>query len=81
MAEYQVINIPISDGTQREFAIMDTFELEGHDYIAVALVEGEEIQQGVYIYRYENAEDGDMIIEQITAPEEYQRVIKYYEEM
>lgn len=81
MEEYEVISIPISDGTQREFAILDTFEVEGQDYMAVALVEGEEIQEGIYIYRYENADDGDLIIEQITAPEEYQKVAKFYEEM
>ena len=81
MEEYEVISIPISDGTQREFAILDTFEVEGQDYMAVALVEGEEIQEGIYIYRYENADDGDLIIEQITAPEEYQTVAKFYEEM
>ena len=34
-SEYEVINIPISDGTEREFAIMDTFEVEGKNYMAV----------------------------------------------
>ena len=29
MEEYEVISIPVSDGTERDFAIMDTFEFEG----------------------------------------------------
>ena len=79
--EYEVINIPISDGTEREFAIMDTFEVEGQNYMAVSLIEGDEIQEGVYIYRYQNAEDGDVIVEKITAPAEYKKVSKAYEQM
>ena len=72
MEEYEVISIPVSDGTERDFAIMDTFEFEG---------QGDEIQEGVYIYRYHNAEDGDVVVEQITLPAEYKKVTKFYEQM
>ena len=58
----EVISIPVSDGTERDFAIMDTFEFEGQGYLAVSLIEGDEIQEGVYIYRYHNAEDGDCLL-------------------
>ena len=44
MEEYEVISIPVSDGTERDFAIMDTFEFEGQGYLAVSLIEGDEIQ-------------------------------------
>ena len=77
MEEYEVISIPVSDGTERDFAIMDTFE----GYLAVSLIEGDEIQEGVYIYRYHNAEDGDVVVEQITLPAEYKKVTKFYEQM
>lgn len=81
MEEYEVVTIPISDGTEREFAIMDTFEVEEKTYIAVSLIEGEEIQEGVYLYHSTEAEDGDLLIEQITSPAEYKRVVKAYEKM
>ena len=81
MEEYEVISIPVSDGTERDFAIMDTFEFEGQGYLAVSLIEGDEIQEGVYIYRYHNAEDGDVVVEQITLPAEYKKVTKFYEQM
>lgn len=81
MEEYEVVTIPISDGTEREFAIMDTFEVEEKTYIAVSLIEGEEIREGVYLYHSTEAEDGDLLIEQITSPAEYKRVVKAYEKM
>lgn len=79
MEEYEVISIPVSDGTEREFAIMDTFELRRKKYMAVSLVEDDEIKEGVYIYRYYNAEDGDVVVEEIAEPEEYQKAVAAYE--
>lgn len=79
MNEYEVISIPVSDGTEREFAIMDTFEVRRKTYMAVSLIEDDEIQEGVYIYRYYNAEDGDVIIEEIADHEEYSKAVKAYE--
>ena len=81
MEEYEVITIPVSDGTEREFAIMNTFETEGRKYVAVSLIDGDEIQDGVFLYRYTDAEDGDMIVEQITLPSEYKKVVKAYESL
>ena len=37
MEEYEVIRIPVSDGTEKEFAIMDTFTVEEKHYMAVSL--------------------------------------------
>ena len=48
MDEYEVISIPVSDGTEKEFAIMDTFTVEGKSYMAVSLIQEEEIQGGIY---------------------------------
>lgn len=79
MDEYEVISIPVSDGTEKEFAIMDTFTVEGTSYMAVSLIQEDEIQEGVYLYRYQDAEDGDIVVEQITEPAEYKRVSKAYE--
>ena len=61
MDEYEVISIPVSDGTEKEFAIMDTFTVEEKHYMAVSLIEEDEIQEGVYLYRYRDAEDGDIV--------------------
>ena len=77
MEEYEVIRIPVSDGTEKEFAIMDTFTVEEKHYMAVSLIQEDEIQEGVY--RYRDAEDGDIVVEQITEPAEYKRVSRAYE--
>lgn len=79
--EYDVINIPVSDGTEKEFAIMDTFEVEGKTYMAVSLVEGDEITEGVFLYAYEEAEDGDVVVSQIADAAEYEKVAEAYGEL
>lgn len=77
--EYDVIRIPVSDGTEREFAIMNTFQVEGRDYIAVSLVEGDEIREGVFLYRSQAVSEGELVVEQITSEEEYDEVVKAFE--
>ena len=79
MEEYEVIRIPVSDGTEKEFAIMDTFTVEEKHYMAVSLIEEDEIQEGVYLYRYRDAEYGDIVVGQSTEPAEDQRVSKVNE--
>lgn len=78
MGEYEVIQIPVSDGTEKDFAIMNTFEVEEQKYIAVSLIVEDEIQDGVYLYRCKDAEDGDVIVETIDRPAEYKRVQAAY---
>ena len=58
---------------------MDTFEIRRKKYMAVSLVEEDEIKEGVYLYRYTNAEDGDVIVEQIEDEEEYKKAVAAYE--
>jgi len=81
MDEYKVISIPISDGTEREFAIIDTFEVRRKKYMAVALIEDEDIKDGIYIYRYQKADDGDVIVEEIAEIDEYDKVAAVYKKM
>lgn len=79
MEEYEVVKIPVSDGTEKEFAIMDTFTVDEKSYMAVSLVQEDEIQEGVYLYRYQDAEDGEVVVEQISDPAEYDKIVKAYE--
>ncbi|MDD2957418.1 MAG: DUF1292 domain-containing protein [Lachnospiraceae bacterium] len=81
MEEYEVINIPVSDGTEKEFAIMNVFMAGEQTYAAVSLIEGDEIKEGVYLYRYREAEDGDAVVEHIVEPAEYKRAVKVYEKL
>lgn len=79
--EYDVISITVSDGTEREFAIVDSFILDDKNYIVVSLIEGDTIVEGEYIYRTTEEEEGSINVEQITLPSEYKKVVKFYENM
>lgn len=81
MNEYEVIQIPVSDGTERDFAIMNSFTVEEQNYIAVSLIVEDEIQEGVYLYRCKDAEDGDVIVETIDKPAEMKRVQAAYKKL
>ncbi len=75
---YDTVLIPISSGEEQEFAIMEEFDLEDQHYIVVSPVANEEIQEGFYIYRAEEAEDG-LEISQIDDEEEFEKVVAYFE--
>lgn len=79
MEEYEVITIPVSDGSEREFAIMNRFAVEEQEYVAVSLIEDDKIKDGVYIYRCHDAEDGDLVVETIQTPAESKRAAQAYE--
>lgn len=79
--EYDVISITVSDGIEREFAIVDSFILDDKNYIVVSLIEGDTIVEGEYIYRTTEEEEGSINVEQITLPSEYKKVVKFYENM
>ena len=79
MEEYEVIRIPVSDGTEKEFAIMDTFTVEEKHYMAVSLIAEDVILDGGYLYRYRVAVDVDFFVEQFTYPAEYMSVSSAFE--
>lgn len=79
--EFEVITIPVSDGSEKEFAIMEKFEYKGSKYMAVSLIENDEITEGEYIYGYTDAPDGDINVEMIADQQEYEDVAKHYSEM
>lgn len=79
--EFEVITIPVSDGTEREFAIIEKFEYNSLKYMAVSLIENDEITEGEFLYGYTDAPDGDVNVEMITDQEEYEAVAKHYSNM
>ena len=78
MEEYEVIRIPVSDGTEKSLPSWILLPLK-RSTIWQCLIAEDEIQEGVYLYRYRDAEDGDIVVEQITEPAEYKRVSRAYE--
>lgn len=75
--EFDTITIPMKDGSEKEFAIMDDFEFDGKTYMVVSEIQGDEILEDLYIYQYkENEEDIDIIF--IDSDEEFDRVAQAY---
>ena len=80
MEEYEVIRIPVSDGTEKEFAIMDTFTVEEKQlYGSVSHSRRMRFRKVCICIDTSDAEDGDIVVEQITEPAEYKRVSRAYE--
>ena len=51
--EYETVMIPLSNGKEQEFAIMEEFDLDDKHYIVVSPVMNDEIQEGFYIRKME----------------------------
>ena len=77
---YDTVIITVSNGTEKEFAIMEEFDFEGKHYIVVSPVEDNAVQEGLYIYRAKVNED-ELEVSCIEDAEEFQRVSSYYESL
>ncbi len=77
---FETFILPMEDGTEQEFAILDEFEFEGKGYILVSAVEDDELSDEMVLYNCEY-DDEDMIINYIEDEEEYKRVAEAYDAM
>lgn len=80
LAAYDTVMIPLSNGQEQEFAIMDEFTFENRHYIAVSVVSGDEIQEGLYLYRATPVGE-QLDISMIDDEEEFEKVTSYYEKL
>lgn len=79
MKTYDTVMIPLSNGEDGEFAIMDEFTFENKHYIAVSLVQDDEIQEGMYIYRATPVGE-QLDISRIEDVEEFEKVAAFFAE-
>lgn len=77
--EYDTIMITVSDGREKEFAIIEEFDFEEKHYLVVSPVMNDEVQDGLYLYRSVET-DGALEISQIEDAEEFEKVSAYFEE-
>lgn len=79
--EVDTIFIPMEDGTEQEYAILDEFSLEGKNYMILSAIEEDDtISEEEYLYEY--AEDGDDVeLIEIEDDAEFERVSGYYESL
>jgi hypothetical protein len=72
--------ITVSDGSEKEFAIMEEFDFEEKHYIVVSPVENDQVQGGLYIYKAVISGE-EMEVLRIEDAEEFEKVSAYYEAM
>lgn len=72
----QMMKLELDDGTEVEWYVLQIFEVEGTEYIALAPEEEED----VYIYKYTEDEEG-VELGSIEDDEEFEKVGKALEEI
>ena len=77
------VTLDLDDGSQVEGEILTIFEVDKQDYIALLPLSDEESEDGdeVYIYRYNEDEDGNPSLENIEDDEEYEAVADRFDEL
>ncbi len=74
------LTVDLDDGTTETFQIIQIFEVNGQNYIAVCpLEQGEE--EVVYFYRHYEDVDGNPFIDNIESDEEFDMVTDRFDEL
>lgn len=79
MEEYIIFTTETSTGETVEMAVLSEFEFENKEYVAAGLIDGEIIQEGVFIYKVKDSEE--FAVEKLRNKFEYDKVSKAYLEM
>ena len=79
-----MVTLSLDDGTEVSCEILTIFTVQDQDYIALLPVDekGNPNEDGtVYIYRYDEDEDGTPSLENILSDEEYELVEERFDEL
>lgn len=78
----ELITLSLDDGTELECAIVSIFPAGEHEYIALLPVEGEENEEGeVFLYRFHETPEGEPVLENIEADDEYEIVADAFDQI
>lgn len=78
------VTLNLDDGKDVECKILTIFEANGRDYIALLPLDenGNDNESGdVYIYRYDEDENGNPSLDNIASEEEYETVSDRFDEL
>lgn len=76
----EIMTITLEDGTEVECAIIAIFPVEDKDYIALLPIENQEDGE-VFLYGFDEHEDGSFELLSIESDEEYEGVTKAFDEI
>ena len=77
--QYVTFTTETSTGETVEMAVLSEFEYDKKFYVAAGLIEGDEIKEGVFLYRVKDSEE--FAVEKLRNKFEYDSVSKAYLEM
>ena len=82
--EYETVVLVLDDGTEEEFAILDSFAMDEKTYVLLGLIKGDSISDDPedMLFMIDNTDDsceeGEIILSVIESDEEYEKVIDCY---
>ena len=80
--ESLTVTLTLENNEELECAVLNIFEAEEKEYIALLPTEGIEAEEGtVYLYRYEEDEQGNPNLTNIESDEEYEIASDAFDEM
>ena len=80
--EEMTVTLTLDDGSEVECVVLTIFEAGDRDYIALLPTVGAEAEEGeVYLYRYEEDEDGNPSLDNIEDDDEYEVVADAFDEL
>lgn len=76
------VTLTLDDGEEVECAVIAIYPVDGKDYIALLPLEGEAADTGeVYLYQYEEDEDGNPSLSNIEDDDEYENAADAFDEL
>ncbi len=82
--EYDVMTLTFEDGSEQNCLVLSIFELTDYEQDYVALMPEDEVdaeESTVYLYRYNEDENGEPQLGDITDEDEYEAVTDAFEEI
>lgn len=81
LMELETILLPDEDGTEQEYAILDTFNFEERQYMVICEVDGDTVDdENAELLRY-RVENEEIILDSIEDDDEFNRAVAFYATM
>lgn len=77
--QYVTFTTEISAGEEVEMVVLLEFEFEKKEYVAAGILDGDEVKEGVYLFKVKDGEE--FAVEKLRNKFEYNKVSKAYLEM
>ena len=80
--EEVTVTLTLDDGSEMECLVLNIFTVENQDYIALMPMDALESEEGgeVFLYRFEETEDGELNLGNIENDEEFEMVSEAFDE-